>query len=152
MEISAIARMNVNRLLILLLSMLAVSAHAQGVLDLSAGIHRIQAELANSDETRAQGLMYRKSLGPNQGMLFVFPQTARHCMWMRNTLIPLAVAFIDEQGRILNVEEMQPQTENSHCASRPARFALEMTGGWFRSRGLGAGTVLSGIDRAPAPR
>jgi hypothetical protein len=85
-------------------------------------------------------------------MLFVFDQDARHCMWMKNTLLPLSVAFIDEQGRIINVEEMQPQTENNHCATKPARFALEMNAGWFKKRGLGAGTALAGIERAPPPR
>ena len=125
-------------------------ARADGLLDLNAGIHRIQAEVANTAETRAQGLMYRKSLPGNRGMLFVFRQPEASCMWMRNTLIPLSVAFLDEQGKIVNVEEMQPQTEDHHCAKRPAKFALEMPAGWFKSRGFDAGTPISGIDKAPA--
>ena len=96
--------------------------------------------------------MYRKSLPANYGMLFVFDQTAQHCMWMRNTLIPLSVAFIDGNGRIINVEEMLPQTDSNHCAAKPARFALEMSAGWFRSRGLSSGTQLNGIDKAPPAR
>jgi len=96
--------------------------------------------------------MNRRSMGQNQGMLFVFPFPARHCMWMRNTLIPLSVAFLDEQGRIINIRDMQPQTENSHCADQDARFALEMNQGWFSQRGLKAGLPLGGINRAPAPR
>lgn len=122
---------------------------AQGLLELSAGIYRIRAEVVNTYETRAQGLMLRKNLAANTGMLFVFDQSAQHCMWMRNTLIPLSVAFLDAQGRIINVEEMSPQTEDNHCASKPAKFALEMNAGWFKSRGLGMGIPLVGIEKAP---
>ncbi len=128
--------------------MLTVSwVQAQSLLELSAGIHRIRAELANTDESREVGLMRRKNLPVNNGMLFDFDHVAQHCMWMRNTLIPLSVAFLDEQGRIINVEEMLPQTENNHCAAKPARFALEMNAGWFKHRGLGAGMLISGIDK-----
>ena len=128
------------------------SAWSQGSLELSAGIHRIRVEVVNTVESRAEGLMHRKSLPANYGMLFVFDQTAQHCMWMRNTLIPLSVAFIDANGRIVNIEEMLPQTENNHCAAKPAKFALEMSAGWFRSKGLSSGTQLNGIDRAPSAR
>ena len=127
-------------------------AWSQGFLELSAGIHRIRAEVVNTAESRAEGLMFRKSLPANNGMLFVFDQTAQHCMWMRNTLIPLSVAFIDGSGRIINIEEMLPHTENNHCAAKPAKFALEMSAGWFRSRGLSSGTHVNGIDKAPAAR
>ena len=123
----------------------------QPVLELSAGIHVIRAEVASTFPTRAQGLMHRQHLDPNQGMLFVFPELELHCMWMKNTLIPLSVAFINEKGVIINVEEMAPQTEDSHCAKTPARYALEMNGAWFKGHGLGAGTRIDGIERAPAP-
>lgn len=134
--------------------LLPVPAAAQGmpVMELTAGIHRIEAEVAATQQNRMQGLMHRKSMAPQRGMLFVFDADARHCMWMRNTYLPLSVAFIDAQGRILNVEEMQPQTENNHCAAGPARFALEMNAGWFRARGIGPGIPINGIERAPAPR
>lgn len=133
--------------------LLATSAGwGQGLLELSAGIHRIQVEVVNTPAKRAEGLMFRKSLQTNYGMLFVFDLTAQHCMWMRNTLIPLSVAFIDVQGRIINIEEMLPQTENNHCAKKPAKFAMEMAAGWFKSRGLGAGMVLTGIEKAPPAR
>lgn len=115
--------------------------------ELTIGMYRIVAEVAATQEDRMRGLMQRKSMPPSRGMLFVFTEQQRHCMWMKNTLLPLSVAFMDESGRILNVEDMQPQTENSHCAARPARFALEMNLGWFREKGLSAGTKVGGIDR-----
>jgi uncharacterized membrane protein (UPF0127 family) len=136
--------------LILLLASAAAFAQLP-TLELNAGIHLIRAEVASTFETRAQGLMFRKYLGPNEGMLFVFPQAEAHCMWMRNTLIPLSVAFIDAQGKIVTIAEMKPQTENSHCAAAPAKFALEMSGGWFAAKGIKAGATLQGLSKAPAP-
>ena len=121
-------------------------------MDLTAGFHRIEAEVAADQSNRMQGLMQRRVMGANQGMLFVFPQAARHCMWMRNTFLPLSVAFLDDEGRILNIEDMQPQTENNHCAAREARFALEMNIGWFAGKGLKAGARIGGIERAPRPQ
>ena len=121
-------------------------------LELSAGIHLIRAEVAYTFETRAQGLMFRKYLGPNEGMFFVFPQAEIQCMWMKNTLIPLSVAFIDEKGKIISISDMQPQTETSHCAAAPAKFALEMPGGWFAAKGIKSGTAIQGLNKAPAAR
>jgi uncharacterized membrane protein (UPF0127 family) len=121
-------------------------------LEITAGIYLIRAEVANTFETRAQGLMFRKHLGPNEGMLFVFPQAEAHCMWMKNTLIPLSVAFVDDQGKIVSISEMRPQTETSHCAAAPAKFALEMSGGWFAAKGLKPGTTLLGVSSAAAAR
>jgi len=120
--------------------------------ELSAGIHLIRAEVAYTFETRAQGLMFRKSLGPNEGMFFVFPRAEIHCMWMKNTLIPLSVAFLDEKGKVVSISDMQPQTETSHCAAAPAKFALEMSHGWFAAKGIRAGATILGLDRAPAAR
>ncbi|MBI4755510.1 MAG: DUF192 domain-containing protein [Betaproteobacteria bacterium] len=125
---------------------------AAETLELAAGIHRIEAEVANTFEGRATGLMHRSAMAAGRGMLFVFPDVAVHCMWMRNTLIPLSVAFLDEGGRIINIEDMQAQTETNHCARRPARYALEMNLGWFRQRGVKAGAAIAGMDRAPPPR
>ncbi len=122
------------------------------VIELTAGMHRIEAEVVNTQESRMRGLMMRQSMPTHRGMLFVFDADARHCMWMKNTLLPLAVAFLDGQGRIINVEEMRPQTEDNHCAAKPARYALEMNAQWFSKRGLGAGMPLVGIERAPPPR
>jgi hypothetical protein len=121
-------------------------------ISLNAGIHVIRAEVANTFETRTRGLMYRQSLGSNQGMLFVFPIIERHCMWMKNTPLALSVAFIDESGAVVSISEMLPRTENSHCAARPARFALEMSRGWFAQKGIRAGASIHGLDKAPPPQ
>ncbi len=121
-------------------------------MELSASFHRIEAEVAADQTSRMQGLMNRRSMGANQGMLFVFQQKERHCMWMRNTFLPLSVAFLDEEGKIINVEDMKPQSDDSHCAARPARFALEMNLGWFSSRGLKPGQRIAGIEKSPRPR
>jgi len=132
----------------------SLSAWAQSnmpQMELNAGFHRIEAEVAASDANRQLGLMNRKAMPPQHGMLFVFEQNNTHCMWMRNTLLPLSVAFIDEQGIIINIEDMQPQTETNHCAKVPARYALEMNLGWFAQRGIKPGTKLGGINKAPRP-
>ena len=120
-------------------------AHQAPVVQLNAGMHLIRAELAADYATRMTGLMHRASMPSNAGMLFIFDEATTHCMWMKNTLLPLSVAFIDERGAIINVEDMAPQTEDSHCASRPARYALEMNRGWFAARGLKPGSRISGI-------
>ncbi len=135
----------------LLLSCFTTLAVAQGmpVIELTAGFHRIEAEVAATPQNRAQGLMYRKAMESQRGMLFVFPDDAPHCFWMKNTLIPLSIAFMDANGRILNIAEMKPQSEENHCAAKPARYALEMNTGWFAQRGLKAGDVVNGIERAP---
>ncbi len=122
------------------------------LLELFAGMHRVEAEVAATPNTRMSGLMQRTIMAPHRGMLFVFPDVAKHCMWMRNTLLPLSVAFLDEKGRIINIEDMQPQSDDNHCAAKPARYSLEMNLGWFKSRGLGAGYAITGIDKAPSGR
>ena len=141
--------------LALLLMTLLTSTQAQAQMpriELSASFHRIDAEVAADQQNRMQGLMNRRSMAANQGMLFVFTHPDRHCMWMRNTLLPLSVAFLDEQGRILNIEDMKPQTENNHCASSPARFALEMNQGWFASKGIKVGQRIGGVEKSPQPQ
>ncbi|MBL8437095.1 MAG: DUF192 domain-containing protein [Zoogloeaceae bacterium] len=113
---------------------------------------RIEAELAATPAARQVGLMNREAMAPQHGMVFVFTEAARHCMWMRNTLIPLSVAFVDQTGRILNIEDMQPRTETNHCAAAPAVFALEMNLGWFAEKGIKPGDRLRGFDRLPSGR
>jgi len=119
---------------------------------LAAGMHLIRAEVADNFSTRMQGLMFRKSMDANAGMLFVFDETSPHCMWMKNTLIPLSVAFIDETGTIVNILDMLPHDETSRCASKPARFALEMNKGWFAQRGVKAGAKLRGLEKLAPSR
>jgi uncharacterized protein len=113
-------------------------------LPLSAGMHLIRAELAVTPMQQMIGMMHRRSMGANEGMLFVYDEPAVHCFWMRNTLIPLTIAFLDDQGRIVNTADMKPLDETSHCSSRPVRFALEMNQGWFAQRGLKPGARLRG--------
>jgi len=133
--------------LIALLLLVSVPAAAQVLptVELTAGIYLIRAELAADPVVRMQGLMHRKSLAPNAGMLFVFDQPAVQCMWMKNTYIPLSVAFIDGKGEIINIADMQPHSEQSHCADRLALYALEMNRGWFAQRGIKPGSRLRGI-------
>jgi uncharacterized membrane protein (UPF0127 family) len=128
------------------------AAQAFSETSLSIGIHRIEAEIAATEETRARGLMFRERMEANHGMLFVFPEPARQCMWMKNTLILLSVAFLDGQGRIINIEEMEPRTRNNHCSSGPASYALEMNRNWFRQRGFAPGSQVRGLDQLPLPR
>jgi uncharacterized protein len=137
--------------LLLSLMLLAAPAAAQQlpIVELRAGIHLIRAEVAADYSTRGRGLMYRKSLAPNSGMLFIFDGADIHCMWMKNTYIPLSVAFLDAQGAIINIADMQPQSEQTHCAARPAAYALEMTQGWFAERGVKPGAKLGGLDKLP---
>ena len=132
----------------LLLAAAPAAAQQLPTVQLTAGMHVIRAELAADYATRARGLMYRQSLGPNAGMLFVFDELAPHCMWMKNTYVPLSVAFLDEQATIINIADMQPLSEQSHCAARPARYALEMAQGWFAQRGVKAGTKIGGVVEA----
>ncbi len=137
-------------LLLILAWLVAAPARAQQpplpAVDLTVGMYRIHAEVANDMGARMQGLMFRKSMAQNAGMLFVFEENATQCMWMKNTLIPLSVAFVDEAGAIVNIADMQPQTEDSHCATRPVRYALEMNKGWFAQRGVKPGARLGGLE------
>lgn len=120
------------------------------VVRLQAGMHIVLAEVAATPATRQLGLMMRERLGPNEGMLFVFEERRAHCFWMRNTPLPLSIAFLDDEGRIVNVADMAPRTDDSHCAARPVRFALEMEQGWFARRALGPGAQLGNPQVFPA--
>ncbi len=139
--------------------LLASTASAQGifpseqkilpVVRLSVGTYSVKAEIAENDANRTKGLMFRTFLKPDDGMLFVFEQTNKHCFWMRNTKIPLSIAFIDEAGIIINIDEMQPETLDSHCAVRPVRYALEMNSGWYASKDIKPGVKIEGLPRLP---
>ena len=111
---------------------------------LSAGMHVVQAELAQTPDERSIGLMFRKTMGTNEGMLFSFEQPGQQCFWMKNTLLPLSAAFIADDGSVVNIESMKPQTLDSHCSAKPVRFVLEMNDGWFAARGIKRGMKLRG--------
>ncbi len=133
------------------LLLFATGANAQQafkVTKLLAGMHTINAEVAANDAERQQGLMNREKMAPNAGMVFVFDQPGKQCMWMKNTPLPLSVAFLDEQGKVINVEDMQPKTLATHCSGRPAKFALEMNLGWFKQRNIKPGSTIAGLPVA----
>jgi uncharacterized protein len=111
---------------------------------LTAGIHNINAELASTPPQREIGLMFRSVMAANDGMLFIFERPGQQCFWMKNTLIPLSVAFIGDDGSVVNIDDMKPQTLDSHCSAKPVRFVLEMNEGWFAKRGIKAGSRLRG--------
>jgi hypothetical protein len=111
--------------------------------------HPLKVELALSDPQREQGLMFRKELGRNDGMLFVFDEPGYHSMWMKNTLIPLSVAFIDGEGRILNILDMEPQTLDAHTAAGPAVYAIETNKGWFVEKKIMPGATVTGLPKPP---
>lgn len=136
-------------LLALAAMLLTINAYSQDfpVTSLSIGVHLIKAEVATSDDQRARGLMFRQQLAPNEGMVFRFPEPRKVCMWMKNTLLPLSVAFIGADGKIINIEDMKPQTLDAHCGKKPARYALEMSQGWFRERNIQPGTAVSGLPK-----
>ena len=137
----------------LLFTFAAALAHADlPEIVLSIGSHKVTAEVASSDPQRMQGLMHRRMLPENRGMLFVFADVAMHGMWMMNTYVPLSVAFLDSNGVIINIEGMEPQTQATHSATRPAKYALEVNRGWFRKRGIKPGEKVQGIEKAEAAR
>jgi uncharacterized membrane protein (UPF0127 family) len=134
---------------------LAISAAARAQMPeipLTVAGHKLTVEVADSDTTRMQGLMHRRILPENRGMLFVFREVTHHAMWMKNTYIPLSVAFLDERGVIINIADMQPQTSDTHAAAKPAKYALEVNQGWFAKRGIKPGATIEGLERAPPAR
>jgi uncharacterized protein len=117
--------------------------------DLAINGHRLVAEVAASDETRTTGLMHRFSLQRDHGMLFVFREPQPLSFWMKNTYVPLSIAFIGSDGKIVNIEDMAPQTETTHPSRGLALYALEMKKGWFAEHGISAGQAVSGLEKAP---
>lgn len=111
---------------------------------LGAGMYNIKVEVAQTLQQHAIGLMWRKTMPTNEGMLFIFPQAAQQCFWMKNTLLPLSIAFVGDDGSIVNLDEMLPQTEAPHCSTKPVRFVLEMNKGWFTKHGFKPGDKLTG--------
>jgi len=131
---------------------IASSANAQlniglRTIQMKVGIYSIQAEVADNPDLREVGLMNRTSLPTNSGMLFIFEQKAGNCFWMKNTKLPLSIAFIADDGKIVNIEEMQADTTNNHCPKAPIRYALEMNKGWFSERVIVPGNVIQGLPK-----
>jgi len=111
------------------------------------GAHALRVEVADSDATRARGLMYRQAMAQNDGMLFIFEDPGYHSMWMQNTYIPLSVAFIDGEGKILNILDMEPKTTDTHTAAGPARYAIETNKGWFAQKKIKPGDKVTGLPK-----
>ena len=114
--------------------------------------HTLSAEVAYTQKKRTRGRMHRKSVAKNSGMLFVFPETSHHSMWLVTTTIPLSIAFLDESGTILNIDDMLPCTQTKHSAANAAKYALEMNLGWFKARKIKTGQYVSGLEKAPAAK
>jgi uncharacterized membrane protein (UPF0127 family) len=125
-------------------------AHAAPLLKLRLGTGALDVEVAATQSQRSLGLMNRATLPESYGMLFAYPAPAYFCMWMKNTLVPLSVAFIDAQGQVINIEDMAPQTETNHCTARNAMYALEANRGWFVRHGVAPGSQVLGLEKAPA--
>jgi len=107
--------------------------------------NKLTAEVAKTTEQQMTGLMYRFSLKPDHGMVFVFDRSEQRAFWMKNTYIPLSIAFVTADGRILNIEDMAPRDETSHLSAGPAMYAIEIRKGWFAERGIKAGDRVSGL-------
>lgn len=107
-----------------------------------AGMFQIDAQIANTPQQRQIGLMFRKDMPTHEGMLFIFDEPQKQCFWMKNTLLPLSAAFLDDDGGIVNLVDMQPQSTDSHCSEKPVRYVLEMNQGWFAKKKIGKGYKL----------
>jgi uncharacterized membrane protein (UPF0127 family) len=118
------------------------------VIELTIKSSKLKAEVAADNNTRSVGLMNRFSLATDHGMIFVFAQSEPLAFWMRNTFVPLSIAYIDSKGVIVNIVDMKPQDESTHPSAGPAMFALEMKQGWFKERGIVAGDKVNGLDKA----
>lgn len=144
------ARPQLAALLLALVTLGPGTAAAQGVpqdlpaITLQAGMHNIRAAVAQTPEQRQTGLMYRREMAQHEGMLFVFEQASPQCFWMKNTPLPLSIAFVADDGTVVNILDMKPQVLDSHCSTQPVRFALEMNQGWFAKRGVKPGFKLTG--------
>jgi uncharacterized membrane protein (UPF0127 family) len=142
----------VRRFALLWTLLFATLAAAQNPeVTLSIAGQKLRAEVAATHDSRMQGLMYREQLPENRGMLFVYPEAETQQMWMLNTLVPLSVAFIGRDGRILNIRDMEPQTIDAHPSNGAAAYSLEMNRGWFAKRGIGPGARVEGLEAAPPP-
>ena len=117
------------------------------VADLTIGMYKVKAEVAATPQSRETGLMFRKTMPDTAGMLFVFDESAGHCFWMKNTDLPLSIAFITDDGTISDIAEMKPQTEDNHCQTKAGVYALEMNKGWFKQKNIKPGTKIEGLPQ-----
>ena len=131
--------------LLLSLLLFVASAQAQEPLRLRIQGHELHAEYAQTVAQRERGLMGRRELAVDSGMLFRFDEVRRHCLWMKDTPLPLSAAFFDEAGLLVDVIELEPFSTEIRCSKRPARYALEMNQGWFAEREIGPGARLAGL-------
>ena len=139
-----------------LISAIGISGHAQTApqlhlqrIKITAGMHLIDTQVAASPEQRSTGLMHRREMPQSEGMLFIFEQADIQCFWMKSTLLPLSAAFVADDGTIVNLADMKPQTTDSHCSTQPVRYVLEMNQGWFGKKGIKAGFRLGGRPFTP---
>ena len=123
------------------------AAYANPDATLTIKNHKISVEIADTEATRSKGLMFRKHLETNHGMLFVFDKPELEAMWMQNTYIPLSVAFIDDKGVIVNIENMAPLTRELHESNSRVLYALEMNVDWFKKNGIKASEKVIGLDQ-----
>ncbi|MDP9898969.1 DUF192 domain-containing protein [Variovorax ginsengisoli] len=112
--------------------------------ELHAGMYNIDAQVAVTPQEQEIGLMFRQEMPQQEGMLFMFRQPSTQCFWMKNTVLPLTAAFVADDGRIVNLVDMKPQTLDSHCSEEPVRFVLEMNQGWFAKKSIKKGFKLVG--------
>lgn len=138
----------------LVVAMVATAVHAADLPTTGLSINgvKLTAEVAATTEQRMTGLMHRFSLKPDHGMLFVFRESQPQAFWMKNTYIALSIAYIDESGKIVNIEDMAPRTETTHPSNGPVIYALEMKKGWFQEHRIDAGAKVVGLDKVPKPR
>jgi len=142
-------KLSFRQLALALLLLGSVAHAAEPTRTIRVDGHPVTVEVAATEDARMRGLMYRTDLGQDTGMLFLYSEIGYYAMWMKNTRIPLAVAFIDERGRILNIEEMAPETLEPHASRGPAKYSLEMNGGWFARRGVVPGAIVTGLTDLP---
>lgn len=140
---------SVLAVLVIAVAVGSASAADLPVIPLTAGTGALDVEVASNKAQRSLGLMNRTSMPDSRGMLFVYPAPAYFCMWMKNTKIPLSVAFLDAQGRVINIEDMSPQSETNHCTQRHATYALEVNRGWFTRHGVNQGSQIIGLEKSP---
>lgn len=149
LRLDSLSHLRVLAVLLLAAAILPVFADARlKTIQVKVGAHPLKVEVADTDPARERGLMFRKQMGKNDGMLFIFEQPEYQSMWMKNTLIPLSVAFLDKEGRILSIHDMEPQTLDTHMSAGPALYAIETNKGWFAEKKVKVGDRVTGLPNA----